>query len=129
VVKRLNPELIKRYLRMIFVKNPNGRWDDPVFEEFVDGDDSRGYTKLIDEYGAYYWVNYVPRKKSYSSILTNLLSNFSFNIPWSVGAEEERRMKEEYLNKLMSYMQRELTDYEKEYIKEDYFDEDEQQEN
>ena len=129
VVKRLNPELIKRYLRMVFVKNPNSRWNDPVFEEFVDGDDARNYTKLIEEYGAYYWVNYVPKKKSYDSILTNLLSNFTWNIPWSVEAKEERRMKEEYLNKLMSYMQRELTDYEKEYIKEDYFDEDEQQEN
>ena len=124
VVKRLSPELIKRYLRMVYVKNPNSRWSDPVFEEFVDGDDARNYTKLIEEYGAYYWVNYAPRKKSYDSILTNLLSNFSINIPWSVGAEEERRMKEEYYNKLMSYMERELTDYEKEYIREDYFEED-----
>jgi hypothetical protein len=116
-------------LRLLFVKNPNGYWSDPILDEIIRGDKSKYYAELIDEYVAYYWVNYVPRKKSYNSILTNLLSNFSINIPWSVGAEEERRMKEEYLNKLMSYMQRELTDYEKEYIKEDYFDEDEQQEN
>ena len=38
-------------------------------------------------------------------------------------------MKKEYLDKLMSYMQRDLTEYEKQYIKEDYFEEDEQQEN
>ena len=65
----------------------------------------------------------------YHSMLINLLSAFSWNIPWSVDADEERRMKEDYYNKLMSYMQRDLTDYEKQYIREDYFDEDEQQEN
>jgi len=122
-VKRLSPELIKRYLRMIFVKNPRGFWDDPVLDKFVNGDDSSGYAKLIDEYGAYYWVNYVPRTKTYSSVLANLLSNFTWNIPWSVSAEEETAMKQEYLDKLMSYMTRELTENEKEFIREDYFDE------
>jgi hypothetical protein len=127
VVKKLNPDLIKRYLRMVFVKNPNSRWNDPVFEEFINGDDSSNYTKLIDEYGAYYWVNYVPRTKTYNSVLTNLLSNFTWNIPWSVNADEERKMKEEYYNKLMSYMQRDLTEYEKQYIREDYFEENDEQ--
>ena len=127
VVKKLNPDLIKRYLRMVFVKNPNSRWNDPVFEEFINGDDASNYTKLIDEYGAYYWVNYVPRTKTYNSVLTNLLSNFTWNIPWSVNADEERRMKEEYYNKLMSYMQRDLTEYEKQYIREDYFEENDEQ--
>ena len=129
VVRGLKPELIRRYLRLIFVKNPNGRWDDPVLDSFVRGDDSSGYAKLIDEYGAYYWVNYVPRSKTYGSILINLLSNFMWNIPWDIDSVEERRLKEEYLNKLMSYMQRDLTEYEKEYIREDYFDEDNEQEN
>ena len=126
-VKNLNPELIKRYLRMIYVKNPNGYWNDPVYENFIVGDNAKYYASLIDEYGAYYWVNYVPRAKTYGSVLTNLLSNFTWNIPWSVNADEERRMKEEYYNKLMSYMQRDLTDYEKQYIREDYFEENDEQ--
>ena len=128
IVSKLNEELIKRYLRILFVKKPRGRWSNPIDDEIVNGKHDKYWAELIDKCGAYYWVNYVPDNK-YHSMLINLLSAFSWNIPWSVGAEEERRMKEEYLNKLMSYMQRELTDYEKEYIKEDYFDEDEQQEN
>lgn len=128
-VKNLNPELIKRYLRMIYVKNPNGYWNDPVYENFIIGDNAKYYTNLIDQYGAYYWLNYVPRKKGYATVLTNLLNNFTWNMPWNVNEEEERVMKKEYLDKLMSYMQRDLTEYEKQYIKEDYFEEDEQQEN
>ncbi len=128
IVSKLNEELIKRYLRILFVKKPRGRWSNPIDDEIVNGKHDKYWAELIDKCGAYYWVNYVSDNK-YHSMLINLLSAFSWNIPWSVGAEEERRMKEEYLNKLMSYMQRELTDYEKEYIKEDYFDEDEQQEN
>ena len=128
IVSKLNEELIKRYLRILFVKKPRGRWSNPIDDEIVNGKHDKYWAELIDKCGAYYWVNYVPDNK-YHSMLINLLSAFSWNIPWSVNADEERRMKEEYLNKLMSYMQRELTDYEKEYIKEDYFDEDEQQEN
>ena len=120
-VKDLKPELIKRYLRFLFVKNPRGYWNDPISDEIVNGDSSKYYARLIDEYGAYYWVNYECRK-GYGSVLVNLLSNFSWEIPWSVDSKEERRMKEEYLNKLMGYMQRDLTKYEQEYIKEDYLD-------
>ena len=87
----------------------------------MNGDSSKYYARLIDEYGAYYWVNYECRK-GYGSVLVNLLSNFSWEIPWSVDSKEERRMKEEYLNKLMGYMQRDLTKYEQEFIKEDYLD-------
>jgi hypothetical protein len=50
-----------------------------------------------------------------------LLNNFAWNIGWDVDEAEERKKKKEYLEKLMSYMQRDLTEYEKEYIKEDYF--------
>lgn len=127
IVKNLKPELIKRYLRLLFVKNPNGYWSDPILDEIIRGDKSKYYAELIDEYGAYYWINYVPRSKTYGSVLINLLSNFMWNIPWDVDVVEERKMKEEYLDKLMSYMQRDLTEYEKEYIKEDYFDDDEQE--
>jgi hypothetical protein len=121
VVKRLSPELIKRYLRMVFVKNPNSRWDDSVFEEFVDGDDARNYTKLIEEYGAYYWVNYESRHDR-RSILINLLNEFSRNLGWDLSIEEENVKKKDYLDMLMGYMERDLTKYEKEYIEEDYYD-------
>jgi len=122
-LKGLNPELIKRYMRILFVKNPNGYWVDPM-EKLVSGDESKYYARLIEEYGLYYWVNYESRKK-YCSILINLLSNFSWNIPWDVDSVKEKEMKKEYLDKLLSYMQRDLSDYEREYIMEDYLDDEE----
>lgn len=125
-IKDLNPELLKRYMRILFVKNPNGYWNDPISDEIVNGKCSKYYAELIDEYGLYYWVNYECRK-SYGSILVNLLSNFSWNLPWDLSMEEERKKKEEYYNKLMGYMQRDLTDYEKRYIREDYFEEDDEE--
>ena len=124
-IKDLKPELIKRYLRILFVKNPRGYWDDPISDEMVNGDSSKYYARLIDEYGAYYWVNYESSKK-YGSILVNLLNNFMWEMPWNLTVEEERKKKEEYLNKLMGYMQRDLSQYEQEYIKEDYFDDEEE---
>ena len=123
-VKDLKPELIKRYLRFLFVKNPNGYWDDPISDKIVNGNSSKYYARLIDEYGAYYWVNYECRK-GYGSVLVNLLNNFMWEMPWNLTVEEERKKKEEYLNKLMGYMERDLTPYEQEYIKEDYFDDEE----
>ena len=119
-VSKLNPELIKRYLRFIFVKQPSNYWGNPIDDEIVNGERSKYYAELIDEYGAYYWVNYEPKKK-YGSILVNLLSNFSWNIPWKLSEEEEKKEKEAYLHKLMGYMQRDLTPWEKEYIEEDYY--------
>ena len=126
IVSKLNEELIKRYLRILFVKKPRGRWSNPIDDEIVNGKHDKYWAELIDKCGAYYWVNYVPDNK-YHSMLINLLSAFSWNIPWSIDADEERRMKEDYYNKLMSYMQRDLTDYEKQYIREDYFEENDEQ--
>lgn len=118
-VKNLKPELIKRYLRFIFVKNPRNSWGDSlVDEEIVSGKHSNYFAELIDEYEAYYWVNYESKK---GSVLVNLLNNFSRNLDWNLSNEEENAKKEEYLNKLMSYMQRDLTSWEKEFIDEDYY--------
>lgn len=118
-VKNLNPELIKRYLRFIFVKNPRNSWGDSlVDEEIVSGKHSDYFAELIDEYEAYYWVNYESKK---GSVLVNLLNNFSKNLDWNLTTEEENVKKEEYLSKLMNYMQRDLTPWEKEFIDGDYY--------
>ena len=125
-VSELNDDLIKRYLRILFVKRPKDRWSNPIDEEMLKGRGDRYWAELIDKCGAYYWVNYVSDDK-YHSMLINLLSAFSWNIPWDLSIEEERKKKEEYYNKLMCYMQRDLTDYEKRYIREDYFEEDDEE--
>ena len=43
------------------------------------------------------------------------------DLDWNLTTEQENAKKEEYLNMLMGYMQRELTDWEKEFINEDYY--------
>jgi hypothetical protein len=54
-------------------------------------------------------------------VLIALLENFSRELDWDLTTEEENVKKEEYLNKLMSYMQRDLTPWEKEFINEYYY--------
>ena len=120
-IKSLKPELIKRYLRFIFVKKPINYWGEPIGDEIVKGPKSHRYAKLIDEYGAYYWVNYTSKSK-YNSMLVSLLSNFYMELDWNLTTEEENAKKKEYLDMLLGYMRRDLTDYEKKYIEEDYFD-------
>ena len=120
-IEDLKPELIKRYLRFIFVKNPKNDWGESLIDkEMINGRTSKYFARLIDKYGAYYWVNYVSKSK-YNSILISLLNNFSMELNWGLSSEEENIKKEEYLNMLMGYMQRELTDWEKEFINEDYY--------
>jgi hypothetical protein len=43
------------------------------------------------------------------------------NLDWNLTTEQENAKKEEYLNMLMEYMQRDLTDWEKKFINEDYY--------
>jgi hypothetical protein len=123
IIKDLNDDLKKRYLRFLYIKNPSNDWGDSLIdEEMLNGKLSHRFAEMIDEYGLYYWVNYKSKKK-YASMLVNLLSAFELNIPWGAEKNEEDVMKRQYLDKLMSYMERGLTPYEEEYIKEDYFDE------
>jgi hypothetical protein len=121
IIKGLKPDLIKRYLRILFVKRPDNRFYNPIEDKMINGSESRYYTRLIDEYGAYYWVNYESRHDR-RSILINLLNEFSRNLDWDLSIEEENVKKKDYLDMLMGYMERDLTKYEKEYIEEDYYD-------
>lgn len=121
IIKGLKPDLIKRYLRILFVKRPDNRFYNPIEDKMINGSESSYYTRLIDEYGAYYWVNYESRYDK-RSILVNLLNEFSRNLDWDLSIEEENAKKKDYLDMLMGYMERDLTKYEKEYIEEDYYD-------
>lgn len=117
-VKKMNDELAKRYLRLIYVKRPKGYWSDPIEDDMFGSKNCDRYIDLIDKYKAYYWVNYQCSGK-WKSVLVKLLSNFSNNAIWEDNTEE---LKKQYLDNLLSYMTRELTPYEKEYIDEDYFE-------
>ena len=115
---QLNETLIKRYLRILYVRNPRNVWGDRLCDDIVYGNESRMYTKLIEKLGLYYWVNY---KSDKGSVLVNLLNNFDTNLDWGLSVEQENRKKKEYLSLLMRYMQRELNKYEREFIEDDYY--------
>lgn len=117
-LKQMNEDLEKRYLRLMFVKNPRSYWGDKLCDDVVSGDESRLYTKEVERLGAYYWVNYDSNK---GSVLINLLNNFGRDLDWNLTIQEENAKKKEYLDMLMTYMQRDLTDWEREFIEEDYY--------
>lgn len=114
----IGDDLKRRYLRLLFAKNPKNHWGDRLCDEVISGENRRNYIRAIDELRAYYWVNYESKK---GSVLVDLLNNFSINLPWELTREEENEEKKSYLETLMTHMQRDLTQYEKEFIEEDYY--------
>lgn len=120
LLRDLDDELVKRYLRLIFVRNPRNHWGDFLIDNILGnyGNDCRYLIELINRVGAYYWINY---KCSGNSVLVELLSSYVTSIPWDVSSSDEERLKREYYDKLMSYMERDLTSYEDKYIRENYF--------
>ena len=125
IIGKLNDNLAQRYLRLIYVKQPRKYWYDCIADEFFGYENGKHYMELIEKYGAYYWVNYYDRNHAgkYVSGLVELLSNFDSNHGWWKydDGEQIRAVKQEYLDKLMSYMRRDLEESEKKYIEEDYF--------
>ena len=115
----LNDDLASRYLRLLFVKDPNyDYWGETIIDRILEGRYGKGYLERIEKLGAYYWVNYLSKK---SSGLIAFLKRFGMELDWSLDAEEENRMKKGYLDKLTRYLQRDLTEDEREYIDKRYY--------
>lgn len=122
----LGDDIVKRYLRLLFVKNPKDDWGGRLCDNIVSGSESRRWSEVIDRLKAYYWVNYESKN---GSVLINLLRNFVFSLDWNLTFEQENAEKQRYLDMLTSYMERDMTKREKEYIKEDYLDNEENENN
>lgn len=116
-VRKFNEDLQKRYLRLIFAKDPTDMFGKSLCTELLSGDDSRWYLELIENTKSYYWVNYYDERYKVSG-LVKLLWNYSPS--WGLSSEEQMADKERYLEMLEGYMQRDLTPMEEEYIKEDF---------
>ena len=141
-MEEMNDGLLSRYLRILYsacmsnseVANSFGDYSDGsitlntwfndrgILDEIMGSDHCKYYVRLINKVGAYYWANCATNRRS---MLTEMLWEFSNELSWSLSNEEELAAKKEFLNKVMQYMKRGLTDDEKEFIKEDYFDDQE----
>lgn len=123
-IRELNPELLRRYLRLLYVKKPRNSWgDDLVGQELMKSGNRKSFLDLIKDTGSYYWVNYKCEK---DNIFIALLDEFLWDIPWDMSKEDERKAQEEYAEKLMSYMTRELTDKERRYLEEEFLGNDDE---
>jgi predicted acetyltransferase len=118
--KYMDEGLAKRYLRLIYVKDPYSYRSSVIESTIMNGEYSKYYIRLINNLGAYYWANYKVSGHNKNSMLVNMLRYFRDSLSWNLSDEEDRKAREDYLNKLLSFMTRELTDYEREYIKDDY---------
>lgn len=132
LIEYMNDDIAKRYIRLLYAKSPNneGLRNSITFHFFDDYKARNRYAGLIEKYGAYYWVNFYKvtghyyneesgkAKEECASGLILLLEHYGCN--FYKFDEEEKAIKKQYLNKLLGYMTRELTETEKEYIEEGF---------
>jgi hypothetical protein len=131
-IEYMNDDIAKRYMRLLYTKSLNNEelCKSIVFHFFDDYKARDRYAGLIEKYGAYYWVNFYKvtghyyneesgkAKEECASGLILLLEHYDCN--FYKYDEEEKAIKKQYLNKLLGYMTRELTEAEKEYIEEGF---------
>ena len=112
----------KRYLKIVYSAIMN-KWDkyEEIFYTIFEYENRQRLTKLINETNSLYWVNLHNDKKC-NSYLIELLKEYSYSLWYNDSNANENDMKKEYLNTLSNYMNRELTDYEKRYIENDYYE-------
>ena len=116
-IRKMNDKLQKRYLRILYASVINGwQYCDYIKDEIMDSSTIGSFVDLIKKTNSYYWVNFATRN---NSILEEILWSAEFD--WDLSAEEEHKQREEYLNKMMGYLKRELTPSEKAFIQEDYY--------
>ena len=87
--------------------------DSDIAKEICNGRLSSYYAEVIENVGAYYWVNV-------GDALRDLMSNYYRKLGYDLSKEQEVSAMREYLNKLLTYLNRDLTEYEKEDISEFY---------
>jgi hypothetical protein len=113
-MEKLGDDLLRRYLGILY-----SSMDDGISYMIMDYSKCKYYARLINKVGAYYWANLIGENGK--SMFTEMLWEFSYGLSWELSKEEELSAKKEFLNKVMGSMKRELTNYEREFLDEDYF--------
>lgn len=119
IISQMNDELKKRYLRILYsAVTKNWPLSYQLNGNITYRDNLKYIIRTIIETQSYYWVNLEMKN---NSILVRILDNFTDNQPWDLSIEEDNKQRKQFLENIMGYMKRELTDYERQYIEEDYY--------
>lgn len=118
---KLNDNLLKLYLMYVYKKRPYGR-----FGSLIDNNWIKEYSFIdaIEKVDAYYWINYIEDGREESRILIRLINNFDTLSMWDEPIERIKSAKTNFLNKILSYLERELTNKEYSFIN-DFINEEE----
>lgn len=121
ISRKLNENLLERYLRILYTSiMKKWQYNEDIIYTVTDYDNIDSFVEAINKTKSYYWVNLVTDKKS---MLLEMLRKAHFD--WDLSVEEENKQRKEYLDTLLSYLNRELTKKEKFYIDKDYYNESE----
>ena len=118
-LEKLSDTLQSRYLRLLYKRYTSGyadRWgDDAGYKMFYrDYRNKNDYVDLIIKIKAFYWVNYKPREyNKYETGFTFIANHLFEDLPYE-SDKVQGRIK--MMDMLKSYLTRDLTKYEKEFI-------------
>ena len=118
-LRPLNDTLQSRYLRLLYKRYASGysdRWGTDAGSKmfYRDYRDKNIYVGIIIKNNAFYWVNYKPREyNKYETGFTFIANRLFEDIPYE---SDKVQARIEIMNKLKSYLTRDLTKYEKEFI-------------
>lgn len=118
-LKNMNPTLQSRYLKLLYTHYSSGYSDswgnDCGYKIFYyDSSDKNAYIETIIKNNAFYWVNYKPKQydKPYTGF-TFIANHLFWDIPYDA---DERQEKVKIIDNLKSFLTRDLTKYETQFI-------------
>ena len=120
IIGRMGGTMKKRYLRMLYSEIMKGNSSSrSIIGMISDYSISSRLVEFILETDSLYWANVQLNRKS---MLVKILDEYSYSLEWDAGKDEENSKKKAFLERVLSVMDRGLTDYERRYIDEDYYE-------
>ncbi len=117
IISRMNDDLKKRYLRILYnAVTKHWQYSDNIEFYLTDYDNISSFIELINQTKSYYWVNFSTKN---CSLLKEMLWKKEFD--WHLSVEENNKQRKEYLDMLMTYLNRDLTPKEKHFIDDAYY--------
>ena len=97
-------------MRYLYQKNPTDRFGNRLCDELVS---SRLFSQEVLKLRAWYWLSYKLSNDNRNQLLVNLVHDFELTFDFDDSYEEEEKRKKQFVNMLLSHVDRELNGYEK----------------